>query len=609
MDKLSRRKFVIIGLFILAGLIFIIRLFDLQVLSPVYKQSATNNVLRKVIQYPSRGLIYDRNGELLVYDQAAYDLLVTPREVRKFDTLLLCNLLEITKKDLLDRLKDARDYSPYKPSIIVKQITPERYAVLQEQLHKFHGFYTQTRTLRDYPKKMASHVLGYIGEVSNEMIEKDPYYQMGDYAGISGIEYTYEKDLRGEKGVEYFLVDVHSRIKGSYREGRNDVAAKTGKNLICTIDSELQEYIELLMQNKRGAVVALEPSTGEVLAMVSSPGYDPNLLVGRPRGQNFQLLQSDSLQPLFNRAITAIYPPGSTFKMAQALIALQEGVITPETEFHCDYGYHIGNYTMACHHNQDFNLNGAISHSCNAYFSYVFKGILEKPEFGSVKNGYDIWREYITSFGFGRKLGTDFYNEQSGSVPTSEYYEDNVFKGTRWRVPTINSLAIGQGELEITPIQMANYAAVLANRGFYYIPHIIKNVGDRELDERFREKNYAIINEEHFEKVINGMEKVFEEGGTAYWTRINGITMCGKTGTAQNPHGKNHSVFVVFAPRENPKIAISAYVEFGGEGSSYAAPISSLIVEKYLTDTISYRRKWIEERMLDVVLLDPGTPD
>ena len=605
MDTFSRRRYVITGIILLAGLVFVIKLFQLQILNPVYKQSATDNVLRKVIQYPSRGLIYDRNGELLVYDKASYDLLVTPREVGNFDTLLLCNLLSLEKSDLAGRIRVAREYSSYKPSIIFKQIPSERYAFLQEQLHKFRGFYTQTRTLREYPKQIAAHVLGYVGEVSNEDIKEDNYYQPGDYKGISGIEKTYENELRGEKGVKYFLVDVHNRIKGSYRDGRNDITAEAGKNIVCSIDASLQDYIELLMKKKKGAVVAIEPLSGEILAMASAPGYDPNLLVGRSRGRNFSLLQADTLIPIFNRPLMAQYPPGSTFKMVHALIALQEEVITPETLFNCDYGYHVGSYTMKCHHNQDFDLEGAISHSCNSYFCFVFRGILEKEVFGSVRNGYDIWREYVLSFGFGRKLDADFTNEQKGLVPTSEYYENNVFMGSRWRVLPINSLSIGQGELGVTPLQMANYAAILANRGFYYIPHIVKNIeGQEGLEPQFNEKNYAIINEEHFEHVINGMQKVFEPGGTAYRSRVDGLTMCGKTGTAENPHGSDHSVFIVFAPRENPRIAVSVYVENGIEGSVYAAPIASLIVEKYLNGSIADSRKWIERNMLQANLLN-----
>jgi penicillin-binding protein 2 len=605
-DTLSRRRFIIIGIFSLVVFIIIIKLFHLQVLSPVYKQSATDNVLRKIIQYPSRGLIYDRNKELLVYDKASYDLLVTPREVEKFDTLHLCRLLEIDKEELKIKMKAAKDYSPYKPSTIVKQISPEKYAFIQEQLHKFPGFDIQPRTLREYPRKIAGHVLGYVGEVSDDDINQDSYYQLGDYTGISGIEKSYEKELRGEKGIKYFLVDVHNRVMGSYREGRNDVMSKVGKNLVSTIDAKLQEYAELLMQNKKGSIVAIEPSTGEVLAMVSAPGYDPNLLVGRLRGQSFSELQADPFQPIFNRSLMAQYPPGSTFKMAHALIALQEGVIVPETMFSCNMGYHVGNYTMKCHHNGSFDLEGAISHSCNAYFCRVFKAILEKPEFGNVRKGYEIWREYILSFGFGKKLGTDFYNEQKGFVPTSDYYEDNVFKGARWRVLPINSLSIGQGELGITPLQMANYVAILANRGYYYIPHIIKEIeGEESIDPRFKVKNYAIINEEHFEKVIDGMEQVFENG-TGTRSRVEGIKMCGKTGTAENPHGANHSVFVLFAPRENPKIALSVYVENGTEGAVYAGPIASLVAEKYLTDSISDSRKSLESSMLKANLINPG---
>jgi penicillin-binding protein 2 len=602
-DTLSRRRYIITGVLVLVVLIFIIRLFHLQVLSPVYKQSATDNVLRKIIQYPSRGLIYDRHKELLVYEKASYDLLVTPREVERFDTLLLCSLLEIEKEDLINRMKEAKDYSNYKPSIIVKQISLEKYAYLQEQLHKFQGFYIQPRTLREYPRKIAAHLLGYIGEVSNDLINQDSYYQSGDYIGISGIEKSYEKELRGEKGIKNFLVDVHSRVKGSYKEGREDVSAKSGKNLTITIDASLQSYAELLMQNKKGAVVAIEPSTGEVLVMLSAPGYDPNLLVGRARGQNYSLLQADPLQPIFDRSLMAQYPPGSTFKMAQALIALQEGVITPATRYTCHLGYRAGDYYMKCHHNGDFDLVGAISHSCNAYFTYVYKDILEDSGFGNVRKAYDAWRDYILSFGLGRKLGTDLYYEKEGFVPTSDYYEQNKFKGSRWRELPINSVAIGQGELALTPLQMANYVSVLANRGYYCIPHVVKEIGgETSIDPRFKVQHDVPIDRRYFENVIDGMEQVFENG-TGTKSRIEGLKMCGKTGTAENPHGIAHSVFVLFAPRDNPKIAISVYVENGIEGAVYAGPIASLITEKYLNDSISSSRKWLEESMLKANLI------
>jgi penicillin-binding protein 2 len=605
-DTLSRRRYIISGILILVIAIYVIRLFHLQVLSPVYKQTATNQVVRKLTQYPKRGLIYDRNRELLLYEKPSFDLVVTPREVKSFDTLQLCSLIEVEKDELVSRLREAKNYSPYKPSIIVKQISPEKYAFIQEQLYKYPGFYGQARTVREYPKKIAAHLLGYIGEVSPEVIDQDSYYQIGDYIGISGIEKSYEEELRGEKGIKNLLVDVFGQVKGSYKNGEEDVQAKSGKNLTMTIDAKLQEYAEQLMQNKKGAVVAIEPSTGEILVMLSAPGYDPNLLVGRERGKNYTILLNDPLQPIFDRSIMGQYPPGSTFKMAQALIALQEGVITPATMYACHMGYHVGNYTMKCHHNGSFDLVGAIAHSCNAYFSYVYKDILEDSGYGNVRKAYEAWRDYILSFGLGRKLGTDLYYEKEGLVPTSDYYEKNKFQGSRWRELPINSVAIGQGELALTPLQMANYVSVLANRGYYYIPHVVKQIeGEDSIDARFYVKNEVPIDKRFFDTVIDGMQKVFEEG-TGSRSRVNGITMCGKTGTAENPHGANHSVFVMFAPRDNPRIAMSVYVENGTEGAVYAGPIATLIAEKYLTDSISNVRKALESSMLNADLINKG---
>lgn len=606
METLSQRRYVIGGIILIVGLIFIVKLFRLQVLSPTYKQYATNNVVRKIVHYPSRGLIYDRNGELLVINKAAYDLLITPREVSLFDTTSLCNILNISKDDLEDEISKAKKYSNYKPSIIIKQISPKTYAYLQEQLFKYPGFYIQPRTLREYPRKIASHVLGYVGEVGQQLIQNDKYYQAGDYTGISGIEKAYEHELRGTKGVKYLLVDVHSRVKGSYSEGRSDELSVLGKNITATIDSDLQEYAELLLKNKIGSVVAIEPSTGEVLALVSTPNYDPNLLVGRERSTNYVKLLSDSLKPIFNRALMARYPPGSTFKMVNALIALNEEVISPYTEFTCEYGYHVGSFSQRCHHDQSFRLTGSIAQSCNAYYCFVFRYILEKPLFEGVRNGYDKWRKSVLSFGFGARLGIDFVNENSGFVPTSEYYEEHVFKGSRWRALPIISLAIGQGELGVTPLQMANYAAIIANRGYYYTPHIVKSIdGQEEINARFSEKRTTIIDDEHFEKVIDGMERALDPGGTAWRSKIPGISMCGKTGSAQNPPYAAHSVFMAFAPRENPKIAISVYIENGGEGAYYAAPIASLMVEKYLNNSISIGRKNLEKNMLETALLNP----
>jgi penicillin-binding protein 2 len=603
-DINSNRKYLVISIFVLVGLLFLIRLFYLQVIDATYKEYATNNVLRKVVQYPARGLIYDRNGELLVYNKAAYDLLVTPREVRAFDTLRLCRMLDITIDEFRLRLKEASDYSTYKPSVIVKQISPEKYAVLQEQLFKLRGFYVQSRTLREYPRPTAAHLLGYVGEVTRDMIETNPYYQSGDYIGISGLEKSYENELRGHKGVKFYMVDVHNRLQGSYRQGEADTTARIGQNITSSVDIDLQEYAELLMKNKRGSVVAIEPSSGEVLVFANSPSYDPNLLVGRERGANYMKLVADSLKPLYNRGLMAQYPPGSTFKMANALVALQEGVITPSTQFYCAGGYYSGNFRVGCHHDQSFDLVPSISKSCNAYYVYVFRAILENRKYRDIRQAYEAWRNYMLNLGFGRSLDTDFVHELKGLVPTSDYYERFVFRGSRWRALPIVSLSIGQGELGITPLQLANHAATLANRGHYFIPHMVKEIEGQDIHPRFKEQVFAGIDRNHYDLVIDGMEQAVESG-TAAMSRIPGISMCGKTGTAQNPHGADHSVFMAFAPKENPKIAISVYVENGIWGSTYAAPIASLIIEKYLNDTISANRAWLESSMLKANMMNP----
>jgi penicillin-binding protein 2 len=603
-DINANRKYLIISIFVLVGLIFLIRLFFLQVVDTTYKEFATSNVLRKVVQYPARGLVYDRNGQLLVYNKAAYDLLVTPREVKEFDTLRFCGLLDITMDEFRLRLKEARDYSTFKPSVIVKQISPEKYAVLQEQLYKVKGFYVQSRTLREYPRPMAAHLLGYVGEVTRDMIDANPYYQSGDYIGISGIERAYENELRGKKGMKYYMVDVHNRIQGSYLHGEADTTAQIGKNLISSIDADLQEYAELLLKNKRGSVVAIEPSTGEILVFANTPDYNPNLLVGRQRGANYMELVADPVKPLYNRALMAQYPPGSTFKMANALVALQEGVITPKTQFYCAHGYYSGNFRVGCHHDQSFDLVPSISKSCNAYYVYVFRAILENRKYRDIREAYNAWREYMLNLGFGRTLETDFVHELKGLVPTSDYYERFVFRGSRWRALPIVSLSIGQGELGITPLQLANHAATLANRGHYYIPHMVKEIEGYEIHPRFTQPVFAGIDRQHYDLVIDGMEQAMESG-TGAMSRIPGISVCGKTGTAQNPHGADHSVFMAFAPRENPQIAISVYIENGIWGSTYAAPIASLIIEKYLNDSISPNRAWLESNMLKANLMNP----
>jgi len=458
----------------------------------------------------------------------------------------------------------------------------------------------------------AAHALGYLREVNNQEIKSDPYFRQGDYIGKSGIERTYEKELRGEKGVKIYWVDVYNRIKGSFRDGKFDKKAVSGKNLHTSLDIDLQEYGELLMQNKKGGIVAIEPGSGEILTKISSPGYDPEMFVGRAMNKNYQMLvQNDSLKPLFDRSMLALYPPGSIFKLVNALIGLQEKVINPSTKFECQNGYHVGNFTMACHsHASPLDLRQSIQHSCNAYYANVFRYILEHPRFGSVQGGYKVWRNHVTSFGFGSKLGADLPHEQPGSIPTNEYYQKK-YRRENWRALNVISLSIGQGELLITPIQMANMVAAIANRGYYYIPHIVKNIGDEGgIDKKYLEKQYTTIDSANFIPVIDGMEMVISggEGSTGALAAIKDVKVCGKTGTVQNPHGDDHSVFVAFAPRENPKIAIVVYVENGVWGSRYGAPIAGLMIEKYLKGEISENKKWLEKRMLEADLIHETKP-
>lgn len=606
MDNFSKRKYIIGAIFILVALLFSVRLFRLQVLNSTYKQYATRNVLRRVITYPARGLIYDHDGKLLVYNRASYDLLVTPRELSSFDTTSLCQILNIQKPVLIEGLKKAKKYSYYKPSVVIKQLSPENYAVLQEMLFKFPGFFVQTRTLREYPQKTAAHVLGYVGEVDRSIIRKNPYYAPGDYIGVIGLEQAYEKQLRGRKGVSFQLVDVHNRVKGSYHKGRSDTAAVLGKNLTTTLNADLQAYAEWLMANKKGSIVAIEPSTGEVLTFVSAPTYDPSLLVGRNRGANFQKLAGDTLEPIFNRAIRAAYPPGSTFKLINALIALQEHAITDKTEFTCNGP---ASKPIKCTHNHvtPLSLHSAIRESCNSYFWNTYKAIINnntKPE-----EGFNAWRNYLMKFGLGHRLSTEFNNELPGSIPVASYYDHYYGKG-HWNALTIRSMAIGQGELLITPFQLANLVATIANRGYYITPHLVRSIwAKKEEPEKLQFDTHETgIDSKYYEEVIDGMQAVVEETGNRYETMVDSITICGKTGTVQNPSGSDHSVFVAFAPKENPKIAVSVYVENGVWGSRYAAPIASLIIEKYLRGYIEPRRKHIEEKMHDANLLNPNQP-
>lgn len=601
MHGLENRKIVILFIFSLLCFIFLIRLFYLQVPDNQYKLEASNNVLRRVIIYPARGMIYDRNGQLMVYNEAAYDLMVIPNQLQPIDTLAFCKLIGISKEQFIERIHKAKKYSRYKSLVFEKEISSKSYAEIQEKLMYYPGFYVQWRTLRKYPKSIAAHLLGYTGEVDENTIKKNPKYRMGDYIGMSGIEKSYEEILGGIRGINYLMVDVHNREKGKYLNGKFDTLAVSGKSMHITIDEKIQEYGEKLMQNKKGSIVAIEPSTGEILAFITSPTYDPNLLVGRARSKNFPELAKDSLKPLFNRALMAQYPPGSIFKLVDALIGQQEQVLFPETRYPCRGGYPLLGGKPKCHpHASPSDLRGSIRTSCNSYYSYVFRSIVDKKGFKTFEEGYTNWRNHILSFGIGRKLGTDLPHELSGNVPSVEYY-NKYFGKNGWKSSTIVSLGIGQAELGILPVQMANVMCIIANRGYYYIPHIIKKLNDTPYTKaEFLKKNHASVDEKYYDVVIDGMEMAVQMG-TAAASKIKDISMCGKTGTAQNPHGKDHSVFVAFAPRENPKIAIAVVVENAGFGGTWAAPIASLIIEKYLTDTIT--RPHIEERMLNANLI------
>lgn len=597
--NLSDRRIVVAAIFIVVGFIFILRLFFIQVVDDEWKLLAAKSSERAKTDYPSRGLIYDRDGKIIVANTAVYDLMVIPKEVEELDTLSFCELLGIDTIQFNTKLKTAKEYSRYKPSVFEKQIPAYEYIELAENLHRFKGFYAQPRTLRAYPDAVAAHSMGYVSEVTPKILEKNEYYERGDYIGANGVESIYEEALRGQRGKRYVLVDVHNNEQGPYEDGKYDEVAKAGESLESGMDLELQKYGELLMKNKRGSIVAIEPKTGEILCLVSNPNYDPNLLVGRVRGKNYQKLSQDTLNPLFNRALMAKYPPGSTFKLLQALIGLEEGVIDENTRFSCYGGYYYAGRRLGCHsHSSPVDLEFSIQTSCNAYYCNVFKRVIDK--YPKSEEGYQKWRSYLAQFGLGSRLMVDMTSEISGFVPKSTYY-DKFYGRHRWNGHTIISLAIGQGELGVTPIQMANFCATIANRGWYYTPHIIRKIdGEAITDSTYTIKHKVDIKKEHFEKVVNGMYKVIE-AGTGRGVRFNEIEICGKTGTAQNPHGKDHSIFIAFAPKDDPKIAMAVYVENVGFGSTWAAPITSLMIEKYMTDTIT--RPWIERRMLEADLL------
>lgn len=592
----SSRKNIIIGIFILVALLYIIRLFYLQVIDNSYKLSADNIVLRNVREYPPRGLIYDRNGKLLVFNEAAYDLMVIPRQMKNIDTSLFCELTGIDNNTFEKQIKNAKRYSYYKPSTFLKQISKKDIGMIQEKLYQFSGFYIQTRTLRQYPLPIAGHMLGSIGEVNKREIKKDKFYRSGDYIGKSGIENYYEKYLRGKSGMSIVEVDVHNRVKGKYNKGNFDTSAVAGKDIYLGIDAQLQYYGEQLMQNKKGSIVAIDPQTGEILTLISSPGYNPNLLVGRERSENYSKLLNDSLIPLMNRATMGTYPPGSTFKMVNALIGLQEKTASHNTKYSCQ-GKLSTPIKCTHDHKTPLNLTEAIEQSCNPYFWNTFKSILENPKYNNPHKGYEHWYNNVVSFGFGRKFNTDIPFEVNGNIPDNEYF-DRLYRG-HWNALTVRSLSIGQGEILVTPIQLANMSVIIANKGYYYPPHLLVDMEDEEdIMPEFKVKHTTTIDPYNFDIVRNAMLDVFEaEHGTARWYVLDSIQQCGKTGTVQNPHGDDHSIFIAFAPLDNPKIALSVIVENSGYGSTWAAPIASLMIEKYLTGKIN--RTNLEKRIME----------
>ncbi|MHA6246448.1 penicillin-binding protein 2 [Pontibacter sp. CAU 1760] len=606
MNYLENRKYVIQGIFLVVGVVFALRLFYIQVLDSSYKQAAETNAIKPVIQYPFRGLIYDRNGKLLVQNTPVYDLMVIPKEVKDLDTLRLVKLVGLPLEDVRERLQKARSFSYVQPSAFYQKLSTQDFARIQDNLIDFPGFYINARTARGYPHQSLAHALGYIAEISPKQLEDSTYkgYRPGDYIGKSGIELEYEEYLMGKRGVKYKMVNVRGVEKGSFKDGAYDTLSVAGKNLISTIDLDLQQYGEFLMNGAKGSVVAIEPATGEVLAYISSPFYDPNLFTGKDYGKNYVQLLNEPDKTMFNRPIMASSnPPGSIFKLAQALIALQNGIITPNTGFPCNQSL------VKCSHAHaaPSNLSIAIQTSCNPYFYQVFRAVVNqgksKNTFKDTSIGLGNWREQITSFGFGTALGIDLPNEKQGIIASPRMY-DKIYGENRWKFSTIYSLSIGQGELGVTPLQMANFMATIANRGYYLTPHIIRSVGEngKPLPE-YQQRHSTSVEARHYDPVIDGMAAVVKSGtGRNASLEKLGIEVCGKTGTAENPQGKDHAVFVAFAPKVNPKIAIAVYVENAGFGAQSAAPIAGLMIEKYLTDSVS--RKSMEDWVLSRKYLD-----
>ena len=588
----ENRKYIIGAITLVIVLVYIVRLFTLQILSDDYRKSADSNAFLKKIEYPARGAMYDRNGKLLVYNQPSYDIMVVMNEAKDhLDTLDLCQTLGITKEQFIERMNIIKDrnrnpgYSRYTQQIFMTQLDEHDFAVFHEKMFRFPGFYIQRRAIRQYQYPYAAHVLGDVAEVSQGDIEEDDYYQQGDYIGKLGVERSYEKQLRGEKGIQILLRDAHGRVQGRYQNGKYDRRPVAGKNLTLAIDIELQALGERLMEGKIGSIVAIEPSTGEVLCMVSSPTYDPRIMTGRKRGKNHLALQRNVWKPLLNRSIMGQYPPGSTFKTTQALTYLTEGIITPTTMFSCHHGFSFRGLHVGCHgHGSPLALVDALSTSCNGYFCWgLYYMIGNRQKYGTPLNAMNRWRDYMVSMGFGYKTGIDLPGEKRGLIPNGDYY-DSHYKGS-WNGLTIISISIGQGEVNLTPLQIANLGATIANRGYYHVPHVVKQVEGEPLDTTFTSRHYTMASRESYDWVVAGMRSSVLRG-TCHALSAMPFAVCGKTGTAQN-RGQDHSVFMGFAPMDHPKIAVAVYVENGGFGAEYGVPIGGLIMEKYLTGKLS----------------------
>ena len=587
----SNRKYVLGGIAVLIVIVYLVRLFMLQLMSDDFKRNADSNAFLKRIQFPARGAIRDRTGKLLVYNQPAYDIMVVMSEMEGLDTLDLCQSLGITRAVFDRRMGEIKNkdrnpgYSNYTQQLFMNQLSAEEFSSFQERLFRFPGFYIQKRTIRQYAYPNAAHILGDVGEVNPADIEADDYYQSGDYIGKQGVERSYEKQLRGEKGVEILLRDARGRIKGNYQDGKFDHAPIPGKNLTLSIDLELQQLGERLMKGKLGSIVAIEPKTGEVLCMVSSPTYDPRLMVGRQRGNNTKMLTADPMKPLINRAINGTYPPGSTFKTSQALTFLQEGIITPQTTYPCSHGFHFGRLTVGCHgHASPIPLIPTIATSCNGYFCWGLYHMLgNRTKYATVQEAMTTWKDYMVSMGFGYQLGIDLPSEKRGMIPNADYYDKHL--GKSWSGLSVISIAIGQGEVTLTPLQIANLGATIANRGYYLTPHVVKEVQGEPLDTVFTTRHYTKVSRENYEVVVAGMRQAVL-GGTCHAANNPWYEVCGKTGTAQN-RGHDHSVFMGFAPKDDPKIAVAVYVENGGWGATYGVPFGALIMEKYINGKLS----------------------